>query len=411
MTKKEADVIIAKRVKDIQDKLIHRQGQFDAGAIESENIIQLHKRKSSDEKVIAFQKMADDLFIVSTLMGCKPQELKLYKSFTKFLNETELSKAMTTTGSGSGAEWVPTDFSAELIDLVTLELRVAALFPRINMPSDPFKIPGKTSFSTARLGVQSSAPTASSVGTSQIVLSAIKLIDWVPISYELDEDSIIAMLPIVKQDIADSIARAQENATLNGDTTATHMDSDTTGAENQLKAWKGLRKLSIANSYTLDLSTFTADKLNDMMVLMGKFGATPSKLAWIVGTKGQGKFRMLKDASGNPLMTTIDKLGPRATILTGMVGELFGAPVITSEFIREDLNASGVYDGTTKTYTCLHLVRTDGFLYGDRRKMMVETFRDVKAQNIDIVASARMAFEPRYAVASNKIVYTGIKIS
>ena len=410
MKKSEADALIAKRVEEFKKSVVLRKGQF-ATNPQNASIIQLHKSRSTDEKVIRFQKAADDLFIVSTLMGCRPQELKLYKSFSQHLQETELAKAMTTGGAGSGAEWIPTDFSSDLIDMVQLELRVAALFPRINMPTDPFKIPAKSAFSTARLGVESTSPTVSSVGTAQISLSAIKLIDWVPVSYELDEDSIVAILPIVKQDIAESIARAEENATLNGDTTGTHMDSDVTDAEDQRKAWKGLRKLSIANSYTLDLSTFNADKLSDMMVLMGKYGATPSKLAWVVGTKVQGKFRMLKDGASNPLMTTIDKIGPRATILTGMVGELFGAPVITSEFIREDLNASGVYDGSVQLYTCLHLVRTDGFIYGDRRKMMVETDRDVKAQNIDIVASSRMIMEPRFAIASNKIVYTGIKIS
>lgn len=145
MTKAEADALIAQFKADQENSVVLRKGQFSLEKTgEAATIIDLHKRKSNDARVIEFQKRCDDLFIVSTLMGKNPKELNLYKSFKQFVgNETELSKAMGTGVSNGGADWIPTDFSSELINMVTLQLRVAALFPRISMPSDPFKIPGK----------------------------------------------------------------------------------------------------------------------------------------------------------------------------------------------------------------------------------------------------------------------------
>ncbi|MEO0206587.1 MAG: phage major capsid protein, partial [candidate division WOR-3 bacterium] len=400
-----------KRVDELKKNIVKRKGQFQIDESDNSPVVNIHKMRSNDEKVIEFQKRADDLFIVSRILNRDPRELKMYKSFRKYLEETELAKAMDTVTAGAGLEWIPTDFSRELIDKVQLELRVAALFPRIAMPTDPFKLPAKSSFSTARKGVENTAPTASSVGTTNVTLDAVKIIDYVPISYELEEDAVVAMLPVVKDDIANAIARAQEDATINGDDSSPHMDSDVTSAEDCRKCWKGLRKYAIANGYTRDLSTFNLETLNLLVQDMGKYGVLPSKLAWIAGTKVLAKLRVLTDANDNPVMTTMDKLGPKATVLTGMVGEVLGIPVIPSEFIREDLNASGVYDGSVTSYTCLPLVRTDGFIYGDRRSLMIEQDRIVKQQSIDIVASARVAFAPRYAIASNRIVALGVKIS
>jgi len=53
------------------------------------------------------------------------------------------------------------------------------------------------------------------------------------------------------------------------------------------------------------------------------------------------------------VVRTVDKYGQFATVLNGELGKIDGIPVIVSEKIRENLNASGVYDGTTTTKTLL----------------------------------------------------------
>jgi HK97 family phage major capsid protein len=356
--------------------------------IENANdLVTLHKSFSKDPNVVEFQKRADDLFIVSKILGIDPRQSKLYKDLWEPVSE--LRKAMTTASSGAGAEWIPTGFSADLIAKVELALKVAALHPRVKMPTDPFKIPALTGFSTAKLGSETTAPTASSLTTANIVLDAKKLITYVPLSYELEEDSIIAVLPLIKDDIVKALARAQENAAINGDDSTSHMDSDVSNAEDVRKAWKGYRKLAISSAKIDCAGGVTRDKLRALRKALGKYGIDQNELAWVVGISVYNQMLSL------PEVITVDKYGPNATVLSGELAKFDGIPVIVSEYVREDLNATGVYDGTTTSKTIAILVRQDAFVFGDRRDVLIETFRDIKAQSIDVVASQRVAFSNR----------------
>jgi hypothetical protein len=130
---------------------------------------------------------------------------------------------------------------------------------------------------------------------------------------------------------------------------------------------------------------------------MGKYGVDPNSLAWVVGISGYNQMLALSE------VITVDKYGPNAVVLSGELARFDGIPVIVSEYVREDLNATGVYDGTTTGRTEVLLVRKDAFLYGDRRDVLVETDREIKSQTIDLVASQRVAFSNRY-VATDPIV-------
>jgi len=352
-------------------------------------LVDLHKSFSKDPRVVEFQKRADDLFIVSKVLGIDPRQSKLYKDFQEPVSE--LRKAMTTATTGGGAEWIPTGFSADLIGKVEMALKVAALHPRVKMPTDPFKVPALTGFSTAKLGGTegSASPTASALTTSNVVLNAVKLITYVGLSYELEEDSIIAVLPLIKDDIVKALARAQDNAAINGDTSASHMDSDVTDAEDVRKAWNGYRDLVISAAKVDCAGAISDTKLRAVRKAMGKYGVDQNELAWVVGISGYNQMLGLSE------VITVDKYGPNATVLTGELAKFDGIPVVVSEYVREDLNATGVYDDTTKTKTIVLLVRKDGFFFGDRRDVLIETDRNIKVQTTDLVASQRVAFMPR----------------
>jgi len=218
-------------------------------------------------------------------------------------------------------------FSADLIGKVEAALKVAALHPRVRMPTDPFKLPALTGFSTAKLGAENTAPADSAVTTANITLDAKKLITYVPLSYELEEDSIIAVLPLIKEDIVKSLARAQENAVINGDTTTSHMDSDVTSAEDVRKAWMGYRKLAVTAA-KLDAGNVGVDasKLRSLRKLMGIYAIDQNELAWVVG------FAVYSQMLALPDVITVDKYGPNATVLTGELAKFDGIPVIVSEY-------------------------------------------------------------------------------
>ena len=65
-----------------------------------------------------------------------------------------------------------------------------------------------------------------------------------------------------------------------------------------------------------------------------------------------------------------------------------------SEFIAQDMNTSGVYDGNTTTATIIMLVNRSAFRFGDKPGgLKVETGRDIERQISFAVASRRMDFK------------------
>ena len=81
-------------------------------------------------------------------------------------------------------------------------------------------------------------------------------------------------------------------------------------------------------------------KLNEMHKLMGKYGVNPSHLAWIFGPSAYAQAQALD------VVETLEKFGPKRN------GSFWYARCLQRNFnhrfwwLREDLNASGVYDGT-----------------------------------------------------------------
>jgi HK97 family phage major capsid protein len=304
-------------------------------------------------------------------------------------------KALTSTTAGSGDEWVPTDLSSELLRRFYLSSDLAALLlaREVDMPTQPYEYPLATTRPTFYLETtENVAATESSPGTSKVTLDAKKLMGRTDFSYEVDEDAIIPILPFVQEQLASAAADAYESAVINGDTAGTHQDSDTElipkAAE---RSFNGFRKLALAISVLkLDLSTGGINEANlrAMKKALKKYGVRVRDLLWIAGPAG------INDMQGIANVTTLEKYGPRATILTGELASFLGIPIIVSERVREDLNASGVYDGVTTTKGSILLVNLNGWIPGRRRDFTVEIDKDIKTQTNFVVASFRRAFTP-----------------
>ena len=365
-------------------------------------------RKSADPKVREWQSFNDDVYIVSKILRCHPTQTKIWRQNQN--QATELRKALAAATASQGADWIPTEFSADLIDKFRLSLKVAALFRRIQMPSNPYTFPAVASDSTAYLISEATSDTeskidASTPGTTNFTLTAKKLAARVLFSEEVNEDSIIPILPWVKDNLAIANGDAMEKATLDGDTNHLgHRDLDVTSGKDCRKAYEGLRKLAATGGRQKNLGTFSKDTVRSMKTAMGKYGINPRDLCWITGPKGYAQLLNLTE------VTTVDKYGPAATILSGELAKLDGIPIIVSEHIRENLNAAGIYDSTTTDNTVLILVWIPGFMFGDRRKITMKTFEDIQTDQTILVTTLRAAFGNPYNVASNAIVNVGYNV-
>jgi HK97 family phage major capsid protein len=289
-------------------------------------------------------------------------------------------KAFGSTVSGAGDEWVPTAVSSSYIEEYELERRVVGMLRQIQMPSDPFDLPVQNSVTIARIQGENASISEANFGTGKITLDAVKLSEFMILPEELNEDSAPAIFELARSEVVEAQGRAIETAVINGDTTGTHMDSDVAAASDARKAWKGLRKLALANSAngsTVDFSAaaLSIGKCRSMRTAMGKFGVNVRELSWVVSSK------VYQQMVGLAEVTTVDKFGPMATILGGALAALDGIPIYITEFLRDDLNASGVYDGVTVDKSGIMLVNTRRFYLGQRRPIRVKAVMDPTPPN------------------------------
>ena len=117
----------------------------------------------------------------------------------------------------------------------------------------------------------------------------------------------------------------------------------------------------------------SADIVNEVRGLLGKYGVRPSELAYItdVGTYikslGITEFR------------TPDKLGPQATLLNGQLAQVDGIPVIVSEqMAKSDADGKVTDGGNTNTKGRLLVANRTQWWLGFRRELMIETTRDIQ---------------------------------
>lgn len=347
------------------------------------------------EDVKRFHGASDSLLLASTILQRPAEDLAFYEN--EYLPAV---RAMDTQTAGEGAEYVPTGLSSSLIERVSLDLRLVSLFPEIQMPTNPFDIPGRA-MSRQRGGrhVEQTADSGQTLikkitpATRKVRLTAARFATEVLVSKDEEEDAIIAVMPFLEDEIVDYTVADLEDAAVNGDTAGTHRDSDVTLATDPRKNWNGLRKLAADAAAQRDggADKLTVADLRANRGLMGKYGVRPDRLAHEVSIKSY--IDLLSDAN----VITVDKYGPKATVLTGELGKVDGVPIVVSELAREDLNATGVY-AAASTKTTASTVYYRGLARGIRRGMTVQLLKELyaEADQDGIIITTRQALESLY---------------
>jgi hypothetical protein len=279
-------------------------------------------------------------------------------------------RAMDVDTATEGGNWVPTGIGAAWHQKVRASGKIAPLFQRIDIPTNPWKWPVEGGDATAYrvgepVGDTETKMTASTPGTVAPTFDAEIFGARTLVSRSMEADSAAAILPYIKGKLVRAFVNAEERAILDGDSDGTHQDSDVAASTTDARtAWDGLRKRALANA-SQALTTMTAANIATLRKGMGKWGLNPEDLALIVGINNY--YTLLSDSN----LLTVDKFGPQATILNGQIGSVHGIPVIASEYVREDLAATGLYTGTGAT-TYFLLVNRGEWAMGQRMAMDVE---------------------------------------
>lgn len=334
--------------------------------------------RAEDRQVIrSFQKLTADMAVFGMMIDKNAKSsrdgFEVARSHRLFKDRWQHAmRALDVDTSGEGGTWVPTGIGATLHEKVRASGKVAPLFPRINIPTNPWKWPVEGSDATAYRVAEPTSDTATKVGASTPgtvaptfdaeIFGARTLF-----SRSLDADSALAILPFTQNKIVWAFVNAEEMAILDGDADGTHQDTDVQalGSTDVRSAWDGLRKKAIAQT-VVTAATTTAANLILLRGGMDKWGVNPMDLAYIISPAQYLKL------VGDTNLLTVDKMGAAATILNGQVGSVGGVPVIVSEHVRTDLNATGVNDGITETKTYNLCVNRNEWAIGQRMALDVE---------------------------------------
>lgn len=204
-----------------------------------------------------------------------------------------------------------------------------------------------------------------------------KLMSTSYLGNETEEDAILPILPLIREGMVRSHARAIENALLLGNHA---QGAFGTGGS----SFEGLITLAVGDNQTTQpaVSGFAASDVvtaADLFTLrksMGKYGLRPEDVVYIVSQDAY--FNLIEDAE----FQDVNLVGSVATKLRGSIGQVYGSNVIVCpEFAGK---AAGAFNAVA--------VNTRNFAIPRLRGMRVETDYEVKEQRRVLVASQRLGF-------------------
>ncbi len=365
---------------------------------------------NADEDIRA-HKMMQDLhdsfaFCANQIDGWHPSTSKHFRSYETLVGQL-VSKILTTqsggTSTGTGGDFIPKTLSGNLITLFRQSLLLASNISHLTMPTSPWNLPLEgadvdpylvAETTSDVMPLEANAIPTRTPATSKVTFTASGLKVRAYVSVESTEDSIINMIEYLRMKLTESIAQGVEDALVNGDNTSTHQDSGVTSANDHRKAWQGLRQLVNAEaSFDRGNTALTAMAFVSIFNKMGKFSSPGSNVCVASNT---GEAQLLGDSN----LTTLDKLGSRATLLAGQVGAIFGRPLVISPKVQVNLNASGVQDEVTEDRSIALCYHRPSFAMGDRRNVTIESAKDIEMDRWVIVVTWRGDFQRLQAETS-----------
>jgi len=307
------------------------------------------------------------------------------------------SKALTATGAGTGDEYVPTGMAGALWNDWFVASRVVSAFPTIAMPTDPFDLPLGWGVPTWRKGTQNTATTVSDPATAKSTLTATEQVCEINFSYSLDEDSVVAVMPTLREMLAREGAEQMDRFMMNACSTNAATgninldDADPDDDSYYLTAGQnGLRHLIIVDNtnQAADINTTLTDALLRTAIgKLGKYATDPSRLVLFTNPK-----TYVLSMLGLTNVVTYDKAGPAATVLTGQLASYSGIPVIpTSSISLAEDDGKLSTTGANNDEGTIVVAHRDMWRTGFRRQLQMEVFRDVQKRSVVLVTSFRIA--------------------
>jgi HK97 family phage major capsid protein len=274
--------------------------------------------------------------------------------------------------AGSGSLW-ETEVSFNMENEIRRRLVVAPTLRSIAMQTNVMTIPlnpeagdaNWVSGTGTEWGTSASAGSQKTHTLANITLNAYKVATREYLNFEEEEDSLIILLPIIRDAMLRRTARSIDKALLRG------------AGDGGLDPVKGLASYATTSANTSTVGTasaVTVTALRTMRKNLGAWGLDPQELIFMISTEAY--YDLLEDTT----FQTMNQVGPLATLLTGQIGQIGGTPVLVSDQFAT--KGSGAVNGI-----CFN---PGNFILGNQRGLRVDTQDLIETQRRVLVASLRV---------------------
>lgn len=266
-----------------------------------------------------------------------------------------------------------TEVSLNMEQAIRAKLVVANAFRSIDMKTNVMKLPLNPEAGLATWIQNNQFGTAASAGSTQVhqlqevTLSSYKVATQESLAFEEEEDSLIVLLPIIRDGMIRRIARAIDRAYLRGAGTAS---DPITG----VAMYDATSAVTATNTGVATVANMRALRQD-----LGIYGLDPADVIYIVSTEVY--YNLLDDTQ----FQTMNQVGPQATLLTGQIGQIGNSPVLVSaEF---GTKAAGTASASTNIGAVAIAPRN--FVAGNQRGLRFDTQDLAFEQRKVLVASMR----------------------
>lgn len=263
--------------------------------------------------------------------------------------------------------------STAMQEEIRSRLVVEPIFTQLNMPSSILRLPLNpeagygTWVATTSYGTTDSSGAAGTHVLKEITLTSYKLATKEFLTYEEEDDALVALMPMVRDALVRRMAKSRDKA---------HLRGAASGSDplKGIAVWAGTAETAtVATTAKIAVTDLVAARKK-----LGVWGLDPNDLVYVVSTEAY--YDLLEDSN----FQTVDKIGnDRATLRTGQIGVVSGSPVLVS----------AEYAAKASAAAAVTVVAPRNFIAGRYKGLTIEQDRLVEAQQNLLVATQRLAFQ------------------
>ena len=390
-------------VQDVEAKIAEKDAEMD-------EVIKQHAAELK-EKSDEIEKMRESKRVFanrdsSDLASNKKELLEAHilgkitrKGWDTTFGKEVLQKAGVTFDATSAAG-IDVNVSQAFEEEVRLEQKVAPLFREIQVASGATVLPiapdtenanfNATGLETTANLLEESGASDNNYNVNRVLLQAFRLVSGTFIANDTDEQVVISVLPIITSALARAHAKAIDSAILLGNSSFVGLvgGAGTDGSGSFLAADSALVTDPDASGTS---DAVTSGNLLSIRSEMGKYGMNPADVAYIVGIDQY--YNLIADAG----FSDVSEVGSDLALKRlGVVGAIYGSPVIATDALAQGTKEAGAFTGTAAL-----AVNVRNYVIPRLKGVSIETDYEVAGQRTAIVASQSLGFNELVAGVTN----------